>query len=405
MIPTHRRPPIVHFPSELEESDFVGNLYGYHHADSNEYNIVAWGKAPTTSCPPNVVGTIIESLQPPESSSVSSGLIGIRMEQGLEFRVEGQRCRKQPYDLLKKIFSRNTGILETDVMLDKCVLISGCGSVGSLVALELARAGVGSFVLVDNDTIAYHNLCRHQCGVEDVGKFKVNAVKERILQTNPTAQVAVYPTVLERLSKAVFDEFCHPGTIIVGCADNREGDVYGSKIANIYNVPFVSIGLWNRAFAGEVFYFISGQMPCYACLFEKDMTILERSSAQEEAVGAEDVEDQDLATEFSGRISMSSRFYLDEEAIAESSFEPGISTDISFVTLIGVKLIIDLLNRDTSSYIPRLLNHLQQYTWVCNTSDPRLGGERAEIFSYPLQVTTSLTVNYRRPCPPCKYLS
>ena len=35
------------------------------------------------------------------------------------------------------IFSRNTGILESDIMLSKGAIIIGCGSVGSLVALEL----------------------------------------------------------------------------------------------------------------------------------------------------------------------------------------------------------------------------------------------------------------------------
>ncbi len=40
--------------------------------------------------------------------------------------------------------------------------------------------------------------------------------------------------------------------------------------------------------------------------------------------------------------------------------------------------------------MPRLLGHLSQYTLVCNSNDPRLGGERAEIFFHPLQVTRSI---------------
>ena len=64
----------------------------------------------------------------------------------------------------------------------------------------------------------------------------------------------------------------------------------------------------------------------------------------------------------------------------------------------GIKLIIDILNSTNEGYIPRLLNNLQQYTLICNTSDPAIGGEMVEIFSYPLQVTTSLVVGFGKDC-------
>jgi tRNA A37 threonylcarbamoyladenosine dehydratase len=98
---------------------------------------------------------------------------------------EGVICKKEPYSLKLDIFSRNTGILESDIMLKTGAMLIGCGSVGSLVALELAKAGVGRFLLIDNDILGYHNICRHQCGIYDVGKYKTEAVKERILQINP----------------------------------------------------------------------------------------------------------------------------------------------------------------------------------------------------------------------------
>jgi hypothetical protein len=79
------------------------------------------------------------------------------------------------------------------------------------------------------------------------------------------------------------------------------------------------------------------------------------------------------------------------------SFEPGISVDINFVTTIAVKMILDILNRNNPNYTQRLINSLTQYTLVCNTNDPKIGGEMAEIFSYPLQVTRSIEVNYANP--------
>lgn len=88
------------------------------------------------------------------------------------------------------------------------------------------------------------------------------------------------------------------------------------------------------------------------------------------------------------------KVHTTEAELEKVSFEPGISVDINFVTTIAVKLAIDLLNRDNECYTQRLLPHLTQYTLVCNTNNTKVGGEMAEIFSYPLQVTTSIVVPY-----------
>jgi molybdopterin/thiamine biosynthesis adenylyltransferase len=376
-----RRQPVVNYPSELEE-DFVGDLYGYYYPDSNEYNVVRWGDDSQTD--PGTSSAVligrIESTPNESRHDAEHMLRGQRIDSTLIFDVDGEVCRKQPYSLILNLFSRNTGILETAVMLGKTAIISGCGSVGSLVALELARAGVGRFLLIDNDTIAYHNLSRHQSGIKDVGKFKVNAVKERILDINSSATIRTSVSIIEDISQEVFDEFCGPDTVLVGCGDNRESDYYANQISSLYKIPFVSIGFWERAFAGEIFYYIPGEQPCYAC-----------------GVGAP-------GASVSGRTSTNRRFYTTEEDEARIRFEPGISVDIGFVTLIATKLILDVLNRNTENYVPRVINHLSQFTLVCNTNDTRLGGEQAEIFSHPLQVTTSIRTVFSAPCPPCRLL-
>jgi molybdopterin/thiamine biosynthesis adenylyltransferase len=229
--------------------------------------------------------------------------------------------------------------------------------------------------------MAYHNICRHQCGVEDVGKLKVTAVKERLFQINPEAEVVVEDTILENVPKIRFDSFIDEQTLIVGCADNREGDLYANQLSAIYNIPMLSIGFWERAFAGEIFFTVPGKMPCYSCMFKRPQN--------------------DLPS----RPSVNRRFYTHEEDIRNTRFEPGISTDINFITTIGIKLALDLMNQNESDYIPRLLNNLTQYTLVCNTNNPNIGGEEAEIFSYPLQVTRSLKADYMEGCDACKLIA
>lgn len=73
------------------------------------------------------------------------------------------------------------------------VAIFGIGGVGSFVLEALARAGVGSFVLVDNDEIDITNLNRQIIATtKTIGMPKVEASKERVLEINPEAKVAIY---------------------------------------------------------------------------------------------------------------------------------------------------------------------------------------------------------------------
>ena len=282
------------------------------------------------------------------------------------FTSLGVFCELEPYQLKIDIFSRNTGILESDIMFKKGALLIGCGSVGSLIAMELARAGVGRFFLIDMDIMGYHNICRHQCGVQDVGKYKTTAIKEKILQINPYAEIITINKMIQEVSLDLLASFCNEDTIIVGCADNREGDLYADKmLAKPYKMPFISIGCWERAFAGEIFYSLPEGMPAYSDFVA--------------ALG-----------ETSGRVNADTHIYMGEVG----SFEPGISADINFVTTIAVKMILDLLNQNNDKYTQRLIHNLSQYTLICNTNNPKIGGDMAEIFAYPLQVTTSIEVEY-----------
>ncbi|GAP73154.1 UBA/THIF-type NAD/FAD binding protein [Candidatus Symbiothrix dinenymphae] len=358
--------PTVCFPSELEQEKYAGKLYGYYVENTNYYNIVSLTKKNEYK---NLVEIGEVFAEKPENA-VKNKLTGYYEKNILQFvDAENIICKKEPYSLKLDVFSRNTGILESDIMLKKGAMFIGCGSVGSLFALELAKAGVGRFMLIDNDILGYHNLCRHQCGMYDVGKYKTDALKERILQINPTAKVVTQNMMVQDVPLSVFDEFCDKDTIVIGGADNREGDLYANQIAQEIGMPLMSIGCWERAFAGEIFYCLPEGMPTYSDFMY--------------ALG-----------DTSGRATQNRKFYTNEEDLAKAAFEPGISVDIDFVTIIAVKLALDILNRDNANYTPRLIKHLSQYTLVCNTNNPEIGGDNAEIFSYPLQVTTSIEVPY-----------
>lgn len=73
------------------------------------------------------------------------------------------------------------------------VAVFGIGGVGSFVAEALARTGIGSFVLVDDDCVCLTNLNRQLVALRStVGKPKVEVMRDRILDINPAAKVEIF---------------------------------------------------------------------------------------------------------------------------------------------------------------------------------------------------------------------
>ncbi|MCD1127376.1 ThiF family adenylyltransferase [Jinshanibacter sp. LJY008] len=76
------------------------------------------------------------------------------------------------------------------------VAVVGCGSVGSKVAVHLARSGVGQFVLVDGDLLASGNLVRNELDWRAVGMHKSQALAARLQEVNTDCEVISRTTVL-----------------------------------------------------------------------------------------------------------------------------------------------------------------------------------------------------------------
>lgn len=77
------------------------------------------------------------------------------------------------------------------------VIMVGVGSLGSTVALQLARSGVGEIILIDPDTLESANLGRHVLGADDLARSKARALAERINHDLPTVKVVPYQGFVE----------------------------------------------------------------------------------------------------------------------------------------------------------------------------------------------------------------
>lgn len=86
---------------------------------------------------------------------------------------------------------------------DAKVHIIGCGSVGSTIAENLARCGVKNMVLYDFDTVEPHNIVNQMFTQQDVGKAKVEALKDILININPelTDTIELHPEGWSKKSK------------------------------------------------------------------------------------------------------------------------------------------------------------------------------------------------------------
>ena len=99
--------------------------------------------------------------------------------------------------MAREEFSR-AALLLGDSAIEKLshsrVALFGLGGVGGYALEALARAGVGELHLIDNDCFSLSNLNRQILATQKtVGRPKVEAAKERVLDINPQARVFTYP--------------------------------------------------------------------------------------------------------------------------------------------------------------------------------------------------------------------
>ena len=88
-------------------------------------------------------------------------------------------------------------------LLDKTVTVFGCGSVGSLVAEQLVRSGIGKLILVDYDTLCWANVGRHALGAGASGQKKSIELAKRLRSEYPHLSIVGFDADVER---AVYED-------------------------------------------------------------------------------------------------------------------------------------------------------------------------------------------------------
>ncbi|HHV65332.1 MAG TPA: tRNA threonylcarbamoyladenosine dehydratase [Peptococcaceae bacterium] len=127
------------------------------------------------------------------------------------------------------------------------VFIFGLGGVGSFTAEALARAGIGSFKLIDFDEICLTNINRQLHALHStIGKPKVEVMKARLLDINPQAQIEIYKSFYSEENTDYFFAGEKPD-YVVDAIDTVKSKVSLAKECYRRGIPFIScMGAGNR---------------------------------------------------------------------------------------------------------------------------------------------------------------
>lgn len=174
---------------------------------------------------------------------------------------------------------RLLGSHNLELLGNKRVGIVGLGSGGGFVALSLAMSGVGSFVLIDADTLDENNVVRHVADRRYIGQPKVEAVADLIRQRNPSAQVeAIVGNIEQNL-----DALDHLDILVVG-VDGEQAKYITNQACLERSLPAVYAGVYERGEGGDVVIIHPYQGPCYACWaaeLRDDIALTKKNDGQE----------------------------------------------------------------------------------------------------------------------------
>src|SRR5581483_5122934 len=96
------------------------------------------------------------------------------------------------------------------------------GTGGGHSAIELAKCGVGKFILIDRDRLSVGNVVRHPGGISQVGRYKVNVVRDLIHETTPDARVSTHAITVNPDTHDEIRRLIAAADVVICGTDNRQ---------------------------------------------------------------------------------------------------------------------------------------------------------------------------------------
>jgi proteasome lid subunit RPN8/RPN11 len=154
------------------------------------------------------------------------------------------------------------------------IIAVGCGGAASFVE-DLARAGVGEFVLIDPDVVAESNLATQQVYRSELGLPKVDVLAERLRDINASVATVACPMLLDELDDAAFYHLASvplrdtsPEVVLLcGMTDSFDAQARVNRLALNFGLPSLCAQMYAEGMGSEVtFTHPETTSACHRCI-------------------------------------------------------------------------------------------------------------------------------------------
>jgi molybdopterin/thiamine biosynthesis adenylyltransferase len=143
------------------------------------------------------------------------------------------------------------------------VLISRCGGLGSVVAYELAAAGIGKLVIAHGGHVKPSDLNRQLLMTDDwLGKPRIETIVKRLKDLNPRLEIEAYG---ENVHKENVEELVNSADVVVDAAPLFEERFLLNQEAVRQKKPLVDCSMYELD--AQITTIFPGKTPCLACLY------------------------------------------------------------------------------------------------------------------------------------------
>lgn len=186
--------------------------------------------------------------------------------------------------VISNTFDRVREAYDLDLMHNSRIIAVGAGGAAEWLE-QLARAGLGQFVLIDPDIVSETNLATQQTYRRDIGRPKVECIAERLRDINPEIAIVALQKKLDdltdddiqRLATGTISGRNAVRTVLCGLTDNFHAQARVNRLALQFGLPSLCAGIYRQGRAAEVTYTFPGITPaCHRCILSSRYAAHER---------------------------------------------------------------------------------------------------------------------------------
>ncbi|MDC0935974.1 HesA/MoeB/ThiF family protein [Pirellulales bacterium] len=162
-----------------------------------------------------------------------------------------------------QMWARDFGESGQEKLKASSVLVTRCGGLGSVVAYELAAAGVGQLIIAHAGTVKPSDLNRQLLMTHDsLGKSRIESARQRLLDLNPRLQIVA---VAENVNDSNVEQLVGQADLVVDCAPLFSERFLLNQQAVEQGKPLVECAMYDLE--AQITTIFPGKTPCLSCLY------------------------------------------------------------------------------------------------------------------------------------------